>query len=77
MSDKLMHFTTNDPPACDEKTEQRQEISQHVNEYLAKGGQINALDQNDSASKHLPLRRTKREQIDYVKRRDYQMSNKD
>ena len=77
MSEKLMHFTTNDPPTRDEKTEQRQEISQQVSEYLAKGGQINTLDQNDSASKHLPLRRTKREQLGYVKRRDYQMRNKE
>lgn len=43
MSDKLMHFTSIDPPKMGTKARESAEIAQHIAEFQAQGGQIQHL----------------------------------
>lgn len=68
-STKLMHFPEHDPPGSTEKDMQRSELQRHIAEYLANGGVI--TDVGADSGMHYPPRRTRRAQINFIKRWDY------
>lgn len=70
MSDKLLHFTSDDPPPLS-KEQERKTLAQHIDEYLAKGGKITEVPPDESAERHYPIKRTRKAQINFIRNRDY------
>jgi len=69
-SDKLIRFGYTEPPDLTTKDEARKTLKQQVDEYLANGGQITPCD--DSAGVTIPVWRSRRSHINFMKRRDFQ-----
>ena len=53
----------------------RSELEIKVAEYLASGKQITNLEAGDSREKTYPIRRTRRAQINFLRKRDYTANN--
>jgi len=51
-----------------EKDDQRAKINRDIAQYLASGKSIDAIDQAVSQASRQPAKRTRNEQIDYLKR---------
>lgn len=70
MSDKLRHFTSQDPPGAD-KAEEREKLARDVAEYLAKGNEIETVPEGESAGKHYPVKRSRKSQVNFIRRRSF------
>lgn len=70
MSDKLLHFPATDPPPLS-KEEARKTLAQHIDEYLAKGGEIQEIPFDESREKHYPVKRDRKSQVNFLRKRMY------
>lgn len=56
------------------KDMQRLEIQKHVEEYLARGGKIEVVQSTDNAGYRNPIKRTRKEHTNKLKKRDFAAS---
>lgn len=65
----LRHFPERDPAGTTEKARMRSELERHVGEYLAAGGEIK--DVGNQSGVEYPVRRTRRAQINFLRKKDF------
>ena len=69
-SDSLLRFPELDANEKRSSNELRDQIAQQTAEFLAAGNKITQIDMSETVHKYLPIKRTKRAQINFIKRRD-------
>lgn len=65
----LRHFPKNDPRTLTERDEERITIAKQIKEYLSTGKTIKEVDHTANASYGQPIKRSRKDQIKHVKRR--------
>ena len=69
-SDSLLRFPELDANEKRSSNELRDQIARQTAEFLAAGNKITQIDMSETVHKYLPIKRTKRAQINFIKRRD-------
>lgn len=69
-SDSLIRFPDLDPANKRDCDRLRDQIAQQTAEFLAAGNKITKVEMSDTVYKNQPIKRTKRAQINFIKKRD-------
>lgn len=69
-SDSLLRFPELDANEKRSSNDLRDQIARQTAEFLAAGNKITQIDMSETVHKYLPIKRTKRAQINFIKRRD-------
>ena len=69
-SDSLIRFPDREPANKRDCDRLRDQIAQQTAEFLAAGNKITQVEMSETVHKYLPIKRTKRAQINFIKRRD-------
>ena len=69
-SDSLIRFPDRDPTNKRDCDRLRDQIALQTAEFLAAGNKITQVEMSETVHKYLPIKRTKRAQINFIKRRD-------
>ena len=70
-SPSLRHFPDHDPPPGKDK--ERSKLEQDIEAYLNNGGEISQHDMTESGQAY-PVRRSRKAQINFLRKRDYRRS---
>ena len=69
-SDSLLRFPELDANEKRSSNDLRDQIARQTAEFLAAGNKITQVEMSETVYKHQPIKRTKRAQINFIKRRD-------
>ena len=66
-SEKLIQLDRPVPPSRDTREEAHRELADQVGAYLAQGGTIDIVTHTDNHSHDQPIKRSRKDQIQYMK----------